>query len=71
MGVHKNINIHKFPKQDSSIGKTVNVYFNYNTTESIKGIIVRSDIEDPFRTIIKLENNTYIEAVECQYQLIN
>ena len=35
------------------------------------GTIVRDDLEEPFETIIKLDNGRYLRAVECQYSYID
>lgn len=67
MGVHRNIGYGKFPKQGGRLGQMVNVCFNYNTTDTMKGKIIRDDIEEPFRTIIQLEDNRIVDATECQY----
>ena len=69
MGVEKNIDIKKFPKQSDWIGKNVRVCFNYDSTKEIEGVIVRDDMESPGRTIIKLKDGRYVLATECQYGL--
>ena len=68
MGSHKNISYEKFPKQADSVGQKVNVVYHFDTSKSHDGTIVREDIEEPFETIIKLDNEErYLRAVECQY----
>lgn len=67
MGQHKNITIDKFPKQGSHLNKEVTVMFHYNTANTIKGIVVRDDEDDPGKTIIKLEDGRYVLSTECQY----
>lgn len=67
MGVHSNIDMNKFPKQGSYLGKHVEVGFHYNVEQTIKGVVVRDDDEDPFLTIIRLDDGRYILATECQY----
>lgn len=77
MGCVKTITHEKFPKQADenykyqSIGKRVRVCYHYNTNYYDEGIIVRSDIEEPFETIIKLDNGRYLRGVECQYSFID
>ncbi len=71
MGIEKNIGFDKFPKQGSYLGKDVEVCFNYNTSKKIMGKIVRDDSEEPFKTIIKLQNENYLLATECQYRLLD
>lgn len=70
MGVHQNIGYDKFPKQGGWLGRRVNVCFNYDTSKSIFGTIVRDDREEPGQTIIKLDDGRYVEASECQYQVL-
>lgn len=69
MGTHVNVGFENFPKQGQYLGKSVEVTFNYNISHIISGVIVRDDVEEPFRTIIQLEDGRYIEAVECQYHV--
>ncbi len=67
MGCETNITRYQMPKQGDHLGKGVSVCFHYDTKNAIGGIIVRDDIEAPFKTIIKLENGNYVLASECQY----
>jgi len=71
MGVHKNIDIDKFPEQGSHLGKLVVVCFNYDTKRTIEGIVVRDDKEDPFTKLIQLrdKDRRIVNATECQYKL--
>jgi hypothetical protein len=69
MGVHENIGLDRFPKQGIYLNAEVDVCFNYQSHLSIPGVIVRDDMEEPYRTIIKLADGRFIEAVECQYSL--
>ena len=73
MGCIKNIAFDKFPKQKKEdglfyIGQRVKVIYHYDTTKFHFGTIVRNDIEEPFETIIKLDNGRYLRDVECQLQ---
>lgn len=76
MGCINTITYDKFPKQKDnnykypSIGKRVEVCYHYDTTKKHTGTIVRDDIEEPFETIIKLDNGRYLRGVECQFSLI-
>lgn len=67
MGVHPNIGFDKFPKQSIDLFAPVEVCFNYDTSQTKLGIIIRDDLEDPFETIIQLEGGQIIRANECQY----
>lgn len=76
MGCVETITYEKFPKQADEnykypqLGKRVKVCYHYDTSKFHYGVIVRDDIEEPFETIIKLDNGNYIRATECQYSLI-
>lgn len=69
MGCHKNINMKDFPKQGEYLDKRVEVCFYYDTSETIGGVIVRDDMDEPFKTIIKLDDGRFILAGECQYSI--
>lgn len=69
MGVVKNVGFSKFPKQGDHLDKEVIVCFDYDTSLTLVGRIVRDDVEKPFLTIIKLSDNRYVSSTECQYQL--
>ena len=71
MGNHPNVSIDKFPTQGTFLNQNVEVCFHYDTSRYIKGVIVRDDLEEPFLTIIKLENDKYILATECQYHPVD
>lgn len=76
MGCVETITCEKFPKQADEtyeypqLGRRVKVCYHYDTSKFHYGVIVRNDIEEPFETIIKLDNGNYIRATECQYSLI-
>ncbi len=67
MGVIENISHDKFPRQGQLLRSVVNVTFHFDTGRTQKGIVVRDDVESPGRTIIRLEDNRYILATECQF----
>jgi hypothetical protein len=67
MGWHKNITAEKFPEQGSFLNRPCRVRFHYGPKE-FHGTVVRDDMEEPFVTIIKLDNGRYILSTECQYQ---
>lgn len=68
MGAHKNISYKRFPKQGDWLGLETKVCFHYNTDRYVKGTIIREDMEEPYITIILLEDGRVILAKECQYQ---
>lgn len=68
MGGHPNINREKFPKQGNWLGKRCKVCFWYETDHSLMGTYVRDDVEEPYHTIIKLDDGRHVLASECQHQ---
>lgn len=69
MGSHANIDIDKFPKQSDWVGKRCEVCFNYDSSRSIAAECVRSDEEEPGRTIFKLDDGRYVLATECMHTM--
>lgn len=67
MGEHANISFARFPKQGSYLLKEVEVCFNYDTSKTLSGIVVRDDAEAPGLMIIKLDNGRHVLSTECQY----
>jgi len=55
---------------DLGVGTKVNVYYHYDTSKKHTGIIVRDDQEEPFETIIKLDDGRFLRGTECQYSPI-
>jgi hypothetical protein len=72
MGVHENINLTagRFPRQGSHHLARVEVCFHYDTSRTFPGQIVRDDAEEPWRTIIALDDGPVLLATECQYSII-
>lgn len=77
MGCVKNISFDKFPKQADKnykypqLGKRVKVCYHYDTSKFHFGTIVRDDIEEPYETIIQLDNGRFLRATECQYSFLS
>lgn len=79
MGCISTITYDNFPKQSDkdykypqfSVGSRVQVCYHYDTSKTHLGTIVRDDLEEPYETIIKLDNGRYLRGVECQYSYIN
>ena len=69
MGVVVKIGFDTFPKQGSFLGERVLVCFNYDSTKTIGGEIVRDDNEDPWCTLIRLDDGRFVRAEECQYTM--
>lgn len=59
-----------YPPQGVWLNRRVDVCFNYDTANSVKGIIVRDDVEKPFLTIIKLDDGRHVMSTECQYRVL-
>ena len=70
MGCVANITAEIFPKQGSHLGKRVRACFHYDTTKYVDGEVVRDDMEQPFLTVIRLDDGRHVLATECQYQTI-
>lgn len=67
MGVVKNITMAEFPKQGHWVGKRCEVCFHYNTSQKVGAEVVRDDREEPFVTILKLDDGRYVLSTECQH----
>lgn len=67
MGCVKTIDKYHFPKQTEHVNQRVEVCFHYDTTKMVEGTIIRDDAEEPFETLIKLDNGRVIRACECQF----
>lgn len=70
MGVHPNVGFDRFPKQGSFLGTRVLVCFDYDSTKTIEGTVVRDDSEDPGLGLIQLDDKRVVRMTECQYQPI-
>jgi regulation of enolase protein 1 (concanavalin A-like superfamily) len=69
MGCVKSISHSAFPRQSEYVTAPVKVCFHYDSTHHIGGIIVRDDREDPWVTIIRLDDGRLVLATECQYSV--
>lgn len=69
MGCVKTISKYDFPKQSGHVNQRCKVCFHYDASQTVDGTIVRDDIEEPFETIIKLDNGRIVRGVECQYSI--
>jgi len=71
MGNVENVGYDKFPRQGSFLHSRVNVCFNYDTSKKLQGTVVRDDVDEPYNTIIKLDDGRYVLSIECQYNVID
>ena len=69
MSAVKNITFDGFPKQGGHLGLKVKVCFHFDPSRVIMGIVVRDDIEEPFVTIVELEDGRCVLSTECHYFL--
>jgi hypothetical protein len=67
MGFAANVGRHMFPEQGSLLGKSVRVAFRYNLADTVAGVVVRDDVQEPFRTIIRLDDGRHVLGTECQF----
>ncbi|OCB46683.1 hypothetical protein A5721_10855 [Mycobacterium vulneris] len=67
MGAIDSVSQDRFPRQGSYLGRRVKVYFHYDTNATVGGEIVRDDVEEPYRTIIRLDDGRHVLSTECQY----
>lgn len=70
MGVENTVGFDKFPRQGRYLGTEVEVCFNYDSDSSktVRGRVVRDDIEKPGKMIIALEDGRFILSTECQWR---
>jgi hypothetical protein len=78
MGCVNNITFNNFPKQkdknykypEFAVGARVEVCYHFDASKIHMGTIVRDDLEEPYETIIKLDNGRYLRGVECQFSYV-
>lgn len=70
MGVVAEIGYDKFPEQGCHLNKRVEVCFNYDTSRTVKGRMVRDDKGAPYRSIILLDDGRVVLTTECQYSIL-
>lgn len=68
MGIETNVDAERFPTQGVYWGRQVRVCFNYDTSKTLLGLVVRDDAEAPGRMIIRLDDGRHVLSTECQYQ---
>ena len=70
MGCVKTITAYDFPEQSSHVNQRCRVCFHYDTSKWLNGTVIRDDRDEPYETIIKLDNGRVVRGVECQYSLV-
>lgn len=69
MGTHPNISHDKFPTQSTvfPVGTKVMVCFNYDTSHTFQGTILRNDVAEPYLTIINMDDGRTVLSTECMW----
>ena len=68
MGVAPNISYDQHPKQGRWLHQRTKVCFNYDASKTIMGTFVRDDAEEPYISIIRLDDGRYVLTTECQHR---
>jgi len=68
MGIKANITATDFPAKGLMAGKRVRVCFHHDMSRPVERVVLRDDIEEPFRTIIHLDDGRAVLDTECQFQ---
>lgn len=69
MGVVQTIDYESFPKQGVWVGKRTKVCFKYDSSREIGGVFVRADREEPWVSIIRLDDGRHVLATECMHSI--
>ena len=67
MGCVSTITATRFPEQTHHVNQRCKVCFHYDTSVWIMGTVIRDDHEEPYETLIQLDDGRVMRAVECQY----
>lgn len=67
MGSEPTIGYDQWPHQGAFLHRRTGVVFHYDTSRELTGTIIRNDIEEPFRTMIALDDGRVVLDTECQY----
>ncbi len=57
----------QLPKQGRYVGYRTKVCFNYDTSRTLRGTILRDDVTEPGHTVILLDDGRVVMGTECQY----
>lgn len=69
MGIISTISYDRFPSQGKHLNRRVDVCFDYNSSKTVGGTIIRQDQEFPGLTLIRLDDGRVVRDVECQYSI--
>jgi len=64
------IGFDRFPAQGDFLGRRVKVCFDYDTSRTIEGKVIRDDAELPGLMLIQMDDGRVVRGVECQYSLM-
>jgi len=67
MGVVNGVSADEWPEQGDRLGCRALVCFNYDTSRTFPGVVVRDDMAEPYQTIIRLDDGRHVLGVECQW----
>ena len=67
MGCVKTIDWLRFPPQSGYINRRCQVCFHYDTEHFVEGTIIRDDSDEPYETLIRLDDGRTVRGAECQY----
>tara|TARA_R110002126_G_scaffold16615_1_gene66275 strand:+ start:3760 stop:3978 length:219 start_codon:yes stop_codon:yes gene_type:complete len=70
MGATPHINADAFPKQGAYIGKRVKVCYNYDTSRTVEGVVIRDDTTEPGLMIIHTDDGRALLSTECMWSPI-
>ena len=69
MGCVSTITAYKFPNQSEYVNRRCEVCFHYDTSVMIDGTIIRDDRDEPYETLIRLDDGRILRSTECQYSI--
>ena len=61
------ISFTEYPKQSDNVNRRVIVCYNFDPSKSHEGTIIRDDMTEPGKMIIKLDNGRVLLSTECMY----
>lgn len=67
MGTTPHIDADTYPEQGAYKGTRVKVCYNYDTSRTVEGTVIRDDKTEPGLMIIRTDDDRAILATECQW----
>lgn len=56
-----------YPEQFGSVGDRVLVAFKYDIANPLPATVLRDDAEEPFTTVLRLDDGRIVMGSECQW----